>query len=124
MNIAFISCVSLKKNGTYPARELYISPLFKKSLSYAIKNFDKVYILSAKYGLLELDTIITNYNMTLNEMNEQQKKRWAYKIFLEIRNKIGLEHNFIFLAGNQYRKYLMRVLPNTIAPLSHLGIGQ
>lgn len=34
---------------------MYISDLFKKSLLYAKKHADNIFILSAKYGLLALD---------------------------------------------------------------------
>lgn len=50
--IGLISCVSKKLNCKTKAKDLYTSPLFKYSLAYARKlNPDKIYILSAKYGL-------------------------------------------------------------------------
>ena len=56
--IVFISCVKNKNDYPCAARDMYISDLFKKSLVYAeqLTESTTVYILSAKYGLLELDT--------------------------------------------------------------------
>lgn len=77
--IIFIYCVKLKKNKKCKAEELYISDLFKKSLAYAKKQKpNKIFILSAKYGVLELKDIIEPYEVTLNKLNKQEKKKWAY----------------------------------------------
>ena len=81
MNIAFISCVKSKKIGNYEAKELYISDFFKKSLRYCIINYDKVFILSAKYGLLELNERIETYEMTLNNFSKDKKVVWSKKVF-------------------------------------------
>ena len=43
-----------KKDGPAKAKDMYISPLFKGAYRYAHKlSADKIFILSAKYGLLE-----------------------------------------------------------------------
>lgn len=85
----------------------------------------KVYILSAKYGLLELDDQIEPYNQTLNEMSEEKKKAWAYKVCKQCEAKgISYSEEAIFLCGNNYRKYLMRKFKNARAPLKNMGIGK
>jgi hypothetical protein len=54
--IVLVSCVKSKLSHPAKARDLYISTLFKSNLEYACRqNPDGIYILSAKYGLLELD---------------------------------------------------------------------
>lgn len=85
--IAFISCVKTKQNK---AQDMYISDLFKKSLKYAKQHADKIYILSAKYGLLKLDEIIYPYEKTLNGLSEYEKKEWAYKVFKQFINEGGV----------------------------------
>ena len=57
--IILISCASKKHSTKMPAKDLYNSILFKSSLEYAksIKH-DKIYILSAKHHLLDLETQI------------------------------------------------------------------
>ena len=64
--IVLISCVSKKLSHKSKAQELYISPLFRKNIQYAKSlNPDKIFILSAKYGLIKLEEEIEPYNKTL-----------------------------------------------------------
>ena len=54
--IVLISCASKKAPFKAKAEALYVSPLFVLNLRYA-KSLkpDSIFILSAKYGLLDLD---------------------------------------------------------------------
>lgn len=72
--IALIGCVKSKKKNICKAKDMYISPLFRKSLNYASKTCSNIYILSAKYGLLRMDDIISPYNETLNQKTEHEKR--------------------------------------------------
>ena len=59
--VVLISCVSKKLLHKSMAQDLYVSPLFQKNLQYAKSlNSDKIFILSAKYGLLKLNEEIEN----------------------------------------------------------------
>lgn len=125
MKIALISCVSKKINTTTKAKDIYISPLFKKSYNYAILNNYKIYILSAKYYLLKPDDIITNYNLTLNNFNELEKKKWAFKIYNQLSQEIDINDEIVWLCGYNYKKYLNRLIKNKqIDPLKGLSIGK
>jgi len=54
--IILIQCSKKKLIKPAKAKDLYISPLFKKSLAYAFMlNPDKIFILSAKHNLLPLN---------------------------------------------------------------------
>lgn len=60
--IAIINCGSVKKDYACPAKEMYEDGrLFKKMREYVEKTYDKYYILSGKYGLLEPDQVIEPY---------------------------------------------------------------
>ena len=126
MKIVLISCVSMKNNYPCKAREMYVSPLFKGAYSYAQKlNADKIFILSAKYGLLEEDTLIEPYNETLNTKKDLEIRAWADKVFAELQQKTDVKKDeFVFLAGEKYRKYLVARLTNVEIPLKGLGIGK
>jgi cytoplasmic iron level regulating protein YaaA (DUF328/UPF0246 family) len=124
--IVLISCVSVKQERPARAEELYISPLFKYGLAYA-KSLkpDKIYILSAKYGLVGLDEVIEPYNVTLNNMSSMEIKEWSEKVLSKMRQTINLDvDQIIFLAGENYRKYLMPYIKNYSIPLKGLGIGK
>ena len=75
MKIAFISCVSKKKKGKFPAKELYISPLFKKSLEYNLEFIKKIFKLQIKlnntfYNYLRLKGQRERISKILNYYNK------------------------------------------------------
>ena len=124
--IVLISCVSKKLSNPVKASDLYVSSLFKKNLAYAKKiNPDKIYILSAKYGLLSLDQVISPYNVTLNTMKNIEIKKWSEKVLVDLKKVANLETDeIIFLAGIKYRKYLIPNIKNFKIPMEGLSIGK
>jgi len=124
--IILISCVSKKLPHKAKARDMYISPLFKYNLKYAESfNPDKIFILSAEYGLLDLERDIEPYNKTLNTMRSGEIKSWAINVLNHLKETTDIQKDeFIFLAGEKYRKYLLPHLPNHKIPLKGLPIGK
>ena len=124
--IVLISCVSKKLNYRSKAQDLYVSPLFRKNLQYAKSlNPDKIFILSAKYGLLRLNEEINPYDKTLNEMCSKEIKWWAKLVLSQLKKSTDLENDeFIFLAGNNYRKFLLTHIKHYYVPMQGLGIGK
>jgi hypothetical protein len=124
--VALISCVSKKLNEKAQAKELYQSPLFKKNLEWALlEKFDKIYILSAKYGLVELTFCIEPYDVTLNNMPIKERKIWAQNILDDLLMEEDLDDTeFTFLAGSRYREFLEKELPFTKVPMEGLQIGK
>jgi hypothetical protein len=126
MKIVLISCVKKKLSYCAKAQDLYISSLFRFNLAYvrSLKP-DVIYILSAKYGLVSLDQEIEPYDLTLNTLGENQKKAWAQKVLMDLGQKTDLEHDhYIFLAGLNYRKYLVPAMQNYEIPLEGYSFGQ
>ena len=124
--MVLISCVSKKLNYKSKAQDLYISPLFKKNLKYARSlNPDIIFILSAKYGLLKLNKKIEPYNKTLNNMNSKKRKMWASVVVKQLQKVSNLSKDkFIFLAGSNYRKYLLPNIKHYQVPMMGLTIGK
>jgi len=124
--IVLIACASKKKDTPAAAKDIYQSSLFKKNLRYAeMLNPDEIFILSAKYGLLQLDKQIEPYDKSLNDMRENDKEEWAEGVKEQLKNYADLKNDhFIILAGNNYRKYLIPELENCEMPLEGLGIGK
>lgn len=91
---------------------------------YQKKYKADIYILSAKYGLLDMDKIINPYNFTLNNVNERYKKNWSYRVIKELDKKIKKTDKVIFLAGKSYNKYLKMYYKNNLEPLEGLRIGE
>lgn len=67
MRVVLISCGKKKLPAKAIASDLYVSSLFKKNLQFGRSlSPDKIFILSAKYGLIHLDEAIDPYDLTLN----------------------------------------------------------
>ena len=124
--IVLISCVSQKLSHKAKARDLYISSLFKYNLKYAESmNPDKIFILSAEHGLLSPEKEIEPYNQTLNTMRSGEIKEWANNVLKQLNKVVDLHNDeFIFLAGEKYRKYLIPNIANYKIPLEGLRIGE
>jgi hypothetical protein len=126
MLIALISCVAKKQHYATIARELYTSPLFKDAYSYAKKlGAERIFILSAKYGLLPEDKVVEPYNETLNDKSLKEVKCWAEKVINELSQISDLhKDNFLILAGERYIKFIVGSLTNYEVPLKGLSIGK
>jgi hypothetical protein len=124
--IVLISCASKKRTLKSKARDLYISPLFKKNLQYALKlKSDEIFILSAKYGLVSLDEEIEPYDLTLNTMSAKEVKHWSDRVIRELTRQVDLQQDqFIFLAGAKYRKNLLGHIRHVEIPFEGLTIGR
>lgn len=125
--IVFLSCVKSKKDYECEAQELYsASTLFNKAIKYAkTLNADKIYILSAKYGLVELNDVIAPYDKTLLKMKVAEKKEWATMVKNQLESKgITFNEKAIFLCGEVYRKYVANNFKEAEFPLEGLPIGK
>ena len=124
--IALIGCTSKKQDVPCAAIEMYSkSSYFNKKLEYCKKiNVDKIFILSAKYGLLDSDALIEPYNFNLKSATKDYKIEWNNKVLEDLKNKTNLEKDeFIILAGNEYVKDLLEFIPKHYNPVKGLGIG-
>lgn len=117
--IAFISCSKTKKKKSCPAKEMYQGTLFKKTLTYTFPKFKSIFILSAKYGLLDLETIIDPYELTLKTFSKKEKQKWANDIRKQIESK-KIQTPIIVFAGKDYTEYLMDLF---VCPLKGIPLG-
>jgi hypothetical protein len=118
--------VKLKRTSPCAAGEMYISPLFGKMLAYANSLKPRsIYILSAKYGLLDLKTVIEPYEQTLNKMLLSERTAWAQGVLAGLREQIDLDRDHIvFLAGLRYRELLLPHIRNYFVPMEGMSFGR
>jgi len=94
MKIGIITCGSTKKPYACPASEMYSDGRFFKTMkSYVEQTYDKYYILSGHYGLLEPTQVIEPYgdvvffaqkifkNRGLKPKNKEYKQQWGKMVF-------------------------------------------
>lgn len=130
LKIYLVSCVSQKISNKAQAKDLYVSQWFKKVKKFVENSNAKWLILSAKYGLLEPNQIIEPYDTYLKNIPAMERKLWADKVIDDLKivlsNEAGSDVEIVFLAGKNYREYLIPKLSNynISIPLEGLGIGQ
>lgn len=124
--IVLIACAKTKLEIPAKAKEFYISPFFRANLRYAYSlQPDNIYILSAKYILVDLDQILEPYDLTLNTMRVAEKRAWAEKVLTSLQQRTDIKNDtFIFLAGDNYRTYLIPELSHYEIPLEGLSFGK
>jgi len=124
---ALISCSKSKGGHRDLARNMYVSPLYRKSIIVAEGWGLPFSILSAKHGLLDPDEMIEPYDLTLTGATKQFKSEWAHKVDRQIRNTIDRKKRLIVLAGDDYYTPLteagMNDPLNYVAPMRGLALG-
>ena len=124
--VVLISCAKKKLDHAAPAKDLYASPLFRLSWKYAqTRNPDKIFILSAKYRLLDPEKVVEPYDQTLKRMNRQERKGWSAEVLKELRDNTDTKNDkFVLLAGRSYLEYMKDEIVHKEEPLKGLSIGK
>lgn len=128
--VVLIGCGSQKQpSGTHKAKELYTSGLFKAKWRYAESLGCPIHIISAKHHLLDPEKEIAPYDVTLKCMSAENKKKWARKVYDELKAVYRDDFKdcqFIILAGMDYYKNLIKLIgaDQCTLPLAHLRQGE
>src|SRR5262245_25038878 len=125
--IALVSCVKEKRRSAAPARDLYLSQLFRGLRRYAENHADEWYVLSAEHGVLRPDQVVEPYERTLNNMPKRERIAWAEKVKNQLLEILPAGAEIIVLAGLRYREDIEPFLRNrgfsVSVPLEGLKIG-
>lgn len=126
--VAFVACSKTKRPYPTAAGHLYVSALFRKSMLFALTNADRVYILSAKHGVLELGDRIAPYDVTLGALSGEEKRAWARSVEPSLKRVLSRGDTAVFLAGAEYQKDLVPIVRAIGArvqiPLGNLSLGR
>lgn len=105
--IALIACSADKESKRCKAKDMYTGELFKKSYRLAEKMHAKIYILSAKYHLLDPEQEIDPYNQYLGNFSAERRKKWAEEVKQQIKDHhIDTNQKVLFFAGEDYIEHL------------------
>lgn len=122
--IAIISCGQQKRATRSRARDLYTGPYFRAALGYAeaITVSERVFILSAKYGLIKLPTRIDPYELRLGapgSVSIAHVQGQARQLgILPVTDLITV------VAGKPYQKFLIEVFAQGLLIPCVGGMGQ
>ena len=110
--VALVGCGKEKRSplaGLVPAEELYTGAYFREVLAACKAQYEWVFILSAKHGLIALDTRIEAYNVMLPWSDRRQ---WQADIIERFRSKCdappgwwALGHKIDIHAGRSYARW-------------------
>ncbi len=112
--IILISCAAKEINSTAKAKNVYVTETFKKSLDYAyLLKPDKIFFLTLNQGLIGVKEELLSSADTLDDKDDDEIQEWAAEILEMLKLQADLqEDEFIFLAGLNYRKYLIPHIKN------------
>ncbi|MCD4712890.1 MAG: hypothetical protein K8R73_06365, partial [Clostridiales bacterium] len=92
---------------------------------YAKQVADVVYVLSAKYGLLEEDDVIEPYNVTMNNKSTEERRVWSELVIESLAERHSLDSDeFIIIAGRAYNEFIIPVLKHHTLPLEGQSMGR
>lgn len=85
-------------------------------------------ILSAEYGLVDPEQVISPYEKTLNTMPIVARRQWAEKVGTQLGKTMPQLKRAVFLAGSRYREFLGDHLQHrgiiVEVPMEGLRIGE
>ena len=90
MKIAILPCSQKKAKVSCSAGNMYKSNLFVLRRRYAkdVLGCDEIYVLSAKYGLIDLNKIIEPYDTKLDTLSEAEYLDWQCQVYTQYLMKI------------------------------------
>jgi hypothetical protein len=128
--IILLGCVKLKRSTPAPARDLYVSPLWRKRRNYAESSGVPWLILSAEHGVLDPDDLVAPYDLALTELRVAERRAWGRAVSLDLEQRlvplcdVALEVH----AGRPYVDAIEEPLSATgaivLPPLAGLTLGR
>lgn len=97
-----IGCSHKKADTARPAAEMYLSKRFLAAKEIAECYSSDWLILSAKHGVLSKSQIVEPYDITLDNLTNEQYLNWVSKCSVHIINETSPYDHVIFLGDSEY----------------------
>ena len=127
LDVGLVACSRRKADRPLPARELYVSPLFRAARAYAERRYgpERWFILSARHDLVHPDQVLAPYDLSLRQLTAAEREAWGHRVAVELTDRFPACTVLWFHAGALYRTAIADVVAHQVrAPLAGLGIGQ
>jgi hypothetical protein len=127
LQVGLVACSRAKANHPVPARELYVSPLFRAASAYAERKYGsgRWLILSARYGRVDPDQVLAPNDLSLRQLTARQREAWGDRIAIELTDRLPAGTVLWFHAGALYRNAIAPVVVHQVrSPLAGLRIGE
>jgi hypothetical protein len=129
-DVVLVGCVKSKLSHAAPAKDLYISPLFRSERAYAEAAGKRWFILSAEHGLVAPEEILQPYELRLSTTPARYRQEWGAKVVQQLRDAAGpVDGKTIEAhAGSAYidpiRAGVAQAGAHLVEPLAGLTLGQ
>lgn len=125
--LVVIPCGGAKLDHAAPAAELYTGGYFRACLAYGRAYGERVLILSALHGLIELDRVVEPYELRMGEpgaVDHERATLYGQALGLGVAELVDVA----LIGGRRYVNAARSVWPGAVAPLDalpsgHRGIG-
>lgn len=133
MRVGIVGCASRKKMVRSKAGELYLGRLFEGSMTYAREACDRVFIVSAKHGLVDPEQELDPYDERLPPEGSCEKEEWVKLVIDQVWNcfppDMLADSSFVVLAGKAYAEPFLELasgglIEEVVEPLEGLGVGR
>ena len=115
MMLAVIPCGARKREGCHPARDLYVGPYFRAALRWAESSgADRVLVLSAKHGLLDLGELVDCYDLTFGQAGAVTAAEVEQQAYLRL---VRHTRPVVCVGGAAYRDIVRQVWPWATSPV-------
>ena len=110
--VILLGCVKQKRERRAPAKDLYVSALWRGRRAYAEASGQAWLILSAKHGLLDPDQTVAPYDVALARLDAGGRRRWGERVVRALLGRYGSLSGMTFEvhAGSAYRLSITHAL--------------
>jgi hypothetical protein len=128
--VAIIPCTNQKAAVAGPAREVWSGAHFQLVLAHAEMFYDKVLVMSYKYGFISPDMEIEPYDINIAYASAAEKLQWWFKVRQDIHDLVDEKPKLVALyTGNTERERVMREFVRSgfrevIVPWGDATVGQ
>jgi hypothetical protein len=105
--VGLVGCVKDKGTAIAPAKDLYVSPLFRGRRRYVERSCAAWFILSAKHHLVRPEQSLAPYDESLKNKSRAEIRLWSGQV-LDALDALGLDYRrtvFEIHAGDEYRSF-------------------
>lgn len=127
--VAIIPCTNQKSDTRGPAREVWVGGHFQLILAHTEMFYDKILVMSYKYGLISPDFEIDPYDVDMRTSKAGDRLRWWFMMKGHIKTLAETEPLLVALYTGMYererimREFVTNKVPQIILPFEGLKVG-
>lgn len=128
--VGIIPCTNQKSDTPGPAREVWIGAHFQLVLAHAELFYERVYVMSYKYGFIEPDFHIEPYDVDMKTAKAADRIRWWFMMRHHIKQLAETKPLLVALYTGTYerdrimREFVKHGTNQIVLPFEGMSIGQ